>query len=233
MPVVLNHTKTVFLHIPKTGGSWARQAMENAGVRWTEYLQDGTESSKAGEDAHLNYQDCQKVFPDSHRFTIVRNPFYWYESYWSMVARNNYDADGNLKPMTDWKHPMDTPGGYVGPYQVGHAWTFEFNGFILQSVERFPSYLTGLFSRFADYPNVSVLKNEFLCHDLYDILTRLGEPFDADALRNTPRENEGARRPEIRNQIVWSVEAVDKIAQTERHVLIKYNYGIPEDLQIQ
>lgn len=73
MPLVLTNSGAVFLHIPKTGGTWLRFALVRAGVDW-----------KDVGPQHATTAESSWVSPGKPRFTILRNPLEWYASYWAM-----------------------------------------------------------------------------------------------------------------------------------------------------
>ena len=62
----------VFLHVPKTGGTWVKAAVANAGIDFEEYVVDG--------DIHgdLSYCPCRDRFV----FGFVREPLGLYQAYW-------------------------------------------------------------------------------------------------------------------------------------------------------
>jgi hypothetical protein len=79
--------KIVFLHVPKTGGTWAARAMEAAGVD----LRD--------VGMHADLQDLSR-FEGRYRIAFVREPLSWYRSWW--VHRQTFG---------DWKdEPLDKLG---------------------------------------------------------------------------------------------------------------------------
>jgi hypothetical protein len=84
MPVILTKSDSVFLHPMKTGGTWVRMALANAGVAWRDLGRQ-----------HAPYLDASEfVLAASCAFTCVRNPFDWYKSFYCFRKSNGWG--GNL-----------------------------------------------------------------------------------------------------------------------------------------
>lgn len=66
----------------KTGGTWVRAALTNAGVLWDDV---GDQHANYIESVHLIQGDV---------FTIVRHPFDWYKSFWAFRRYKGWG--GNL-----------------------------------------------------------------------------------------------------------------------------------------
>jgi hypothetical protein len=83
--------RVVFIHVPKTGGTWAVEAMRRAGV---ELHPIGVHRAKWKLDLQ-------------GRFTLgfVRQPLSWYASFWQH-RRIHEDADG--QDLDEWSH-LDFP----------------------------------------------------------------------------------------------------------------------------
>jgi hypothetical protein len=72
----------VFLHVPKTGGTWVKAAVANAGLDFDEYIVDG--------DIHGDLSYCP--FPDRFIFAFVREPLSLYQAYWRFKVMAGWDA---------------------------------------------------------------------------------------------------------------------------------------------
>jgi hypothetical protein len=195
MSLILDHSKTVFLHLAKTGGTWVRFALQRAGVAWTDY-----------GNQHANYDASMEWYPDSPRFTIVRNPFDWYASYWAM---RQYE-------------------GWGGNWILGHdCISDDFNTFIGFVTLKHPGFLSVLYSTF-DRAGVTVLRTEALAEGLRDVLRANGEQFDARRLGDTPITNPGASLPRFTDAVKYTHEAVRRLVVSEHEVFTRYAYpGTP------
>jgi len=75
--------RIVFIHIPKTGGTWASEAMEEAGIVL----------EKVGTGPHPARRELD--IGDRFAFAFVREPVSWYRSVWMFHRRI---------PQSDWPH---------------------------------------------------------------------------------------------------------------------------------
>jgi hypothetical protein len=107
----------VFIHIPKTGGTWVSEAMERAGVK----------AEKFGNGPHpeLPSLDLEGRFA----FAFVREPLSWYRSVWAFHRRFSQSDWPELGEWIDLDFPAfidrmaeNSPGylsshytGFVGP----------------------------------------------------------------------------------------------------------------------
>src|SRR5438876_9097192 len=82
----------VFLHVPKTGGTWVKAAVTNARLDFEDYIVDG--------DPHGDLSNCP--FRDRFIFAFVREPLSRYRSYWRFKM-------GQFQMNTDWdtRNPFD------------------------------------------------------------------------------------------------------------------------------
>lgn len=162
MVLVLPKSGAVFLHIQKTGGTWVRLALEASGVQ----------TSQVGYP-HTDYLHSIEVSPGSPRFTIIRNPYDWYLSFWAY--RND--------------------GGWGGDLGLGHlAQCDNFPGFVKRAIEHCPGILSELYRRYA-CPDVHILRTETLVEGLIAFLTAQKEPFNVPKLRETLRQTFMGRAP--------------------------------------
>jgi hypothetical protein len=90
---VLLTAKSVFVHIPKTGGHWVASVVKNSGVRYRSVL---------GE--HALPDELLPVLPDRLSYTFIRDPVTWWRSFWQWSAVHDWaGAGGPWTPITDGK----------------------------------------------------------------------------------------------------------------------------------
>ena len=169
----------IFYHIPKTGGTWAKVAMREAGLRTS-----GVRSVVAPhpfnlKKAHATPDTVDPKAPIGRfSFCFVRRPVAWYRSYWAFRSRKG--------ARRDQKFPADG------------LWSDDFDCFINNILDAYPQgfvttlyqYYTGAEGEKVDF----VGTQENLVDDLVKALRLAGEEFDEAALRNTPRANESPDR---------------------------------------
>jgi hypothetical protein len=81
--------KFIFIHFPKTGGKFIEAAiMDYAPVSWDAKLAGDIKS-----DPHLSALDVPKKYDHLPKFSIVRNPFDWYVSWFHYHREKMADQD--------------------------------------------------------------------------------------------------------------------------------------------
>lgn len=160
MPAVRTE-RMLFLHVPKTGGSYVAGALEAAvGARPVDF-------SDSEDRRERNGHAALRSFEGNELFTLafIRHPLSWYRSLWSYRMRRGWRME----------HPLDRA-----------ARSEDFNEFATRVTERMPGYLGLLFGEFigpAERPIEYIGRYERLTDDLCTALTQAGETFDEQRLR--------------------------------------------------
>lgn len=162
--------RSVFFHIPKTGGVWVRQAIARAGIPAAEW-------GDRPEDPGTIHQwpggvDTRGKFT----FAFVRHPLSWYGSFWAFRMERGWRNVDLLESCL----------------------CVEFAGFIRKVLRRFPEgHLSDRYESYVEPPGTLdfVGRTENLAEDLVAALRRAGEEFDEAAIRSTPRLNATRLRP--------------------------------------
>jgi hypothetical protein len=191
--------RAVFLHVPKTGGSWVGAALRAAGVRFDEYLIEG--------DPHGDPSYCPR--PDAFKFAFVRHPLDVYRSYW----RFKMDRFDGRRPW-DAQNPFDRD--CASP---------DFDEFVRKVVEQYPGWCSRMFE---DYVGPATREIEFvgrferLRQDLVRALTLAGERFDERAIMTTPPENAS-----VWPSPAWTPALERAALESERDALVRFGYRVP------
>lgn len=204
MSLILRNS--AFLHIPKTGGTWIRRVVTDAGLvtRVLKYDDPALTSEKHAPSHHsvIKPEDAPPVV-----FAFVRHPLTWYRSYWS------------------WKEKMFA-WSPVNPFdrQCAHR---DFHGFIRNVFMHYPKgYLAELFPFFTNHCTV-VGQYENLHEDLARILKDAGEPIDAALMTTTPNDMSSSQHSAtLRYPISMAVQLMD----IEGDVCDKYGYYLLDDI---
>lgn len=174
--------RCVFLHVPKTGGTWAIDALGRQGlVRARITAPDGS--------THPTLATLRQV-TDLPVIAAVRDPVAWLRSFWRFfLARNWRDA---VPP-----HPGFEPLLVMA--------TPSFPEFAARYLKRRPGYVSELLAQYADGADW-VCRQEELLGDLGRGLRRFDQPHLPDVMASTPPANRSRRfdaacAPEIESEI--------------------------------
>lgn len=213
----------VFLHVPKTGGSWVMAVLKDQNLLRTYVKPKHVSAYRYREffrhhpELYLYY--CLKHGPlwhhatkDTFRFFFVRHPLSWYESLWTYMSGRSWQPfpERPSRLSTAW-HPKSLLHQHASE---------DFNLFVSRVAEAYPGFVTNLYHYYDAIPATYVGRQESLADDLVEVLTLLNERFDEDRIRNFPRVNESVttRRPE------WDPDLRQRVMGLEHAALVKYGY---------
>lgn len=160
--------KSIFLHIPKTGGNWVRK------VLWHNNLEAVRTDPAAEKHTPLYWVDRRYRSNRQFIFTFVRHPILWLGSYFSYQS------------VRDWRA--------IPEILLPRATTLD--EFLYLVAQRCPGVLTDFFQRYTGPPDNTISfvgRQENLRADLKTAMDRAGELYDPNSL-NLPRCNVGKSR---------------------------------------
>ncbi len=162
--LVLDHC--VFLHVPKTGGTWVTSALREQGlVRATIHTADGADHPTAATVAAVTSLPI---------IASVREPVSWLQSYWCFFHVRAW------RPSQRGPIPcLDTLMDLTAP---------DFQTFAARYLSRRPGYVTELLRSYVDGA-AHVCRQERLLQDLRDALSQCEQPINAEMLMRRPPEN--------------------------------------------
>jgi len=162
--------KSIFYHIPKTGGTWVKAAIQHSGLRYENCKHLHREHPFGLLRAHATPTGTEA---EGFSFCFVRHPVAWYRSFWCYRAER-FAIHG---PKRDMSFPAD------------HCWDTDPGQFAHNLMDAFPGgFVTQLYQFYVhdvDY----VGQQETLREDLVEALTLAGEDFDAEAVRGLPNRH--------------------------------------------
>jgi hypothetical protein len=208
-------SQSVFIHAPKTGGTWVAAALERSGL---------VIGDLGPVHASPDELEREPAFRDrGNRFAFVRHPATWYASAWA--------------------HRMDEKWGPINaPDWFSRAWTARWDEFTRRCNARlFPRFVenctrafpTGWLSAMYDaYTKgcTHIARQETAADDLVAILRSIGEPLDEAAIRHTPPQNVRATSSRRASRITFTPEILEMIAAAEQQAYLRFGYGlVPAD----
>ncbi len=207
MSVCLRQSGALFLHIPKTGGSWVEFALGQAGLE-IEQAQTMEGVSWRHSLVSMNVREYPFVF------SFVRHPLSWYESWWKFQAGI-------------WK--VYEPGCWHPQRILERCESDDFCEFIRLVIRHEPGYVSRMYEWYIGPPGHDHLqfvgRQENLVEDLIEVLTMLGCEFDAEAIRHAPRANESEKRF---GEPVWDPALRAAILELEAPAIRRFYADRPE-----
>lgn len=203
--------RSLFLHIPKTGGSWVREAVRRAGIL-TDEISPAPTGTTMRAAALLHAAPGTLHIQDRFRFAFVRNPLSFYQSYWCFRMLHGWD------PRLDIDRTCHSD---------------DFETFVRGVLTEVPGgWVTRVYARFLG-ANFSMLdfvgRTENLAEDLFLALSLAGETFDAEAIRATPEQNVSSRLSEWADRCRYSPKLRAFVCFAERLVMDHFGYGENEE----
>lgn len=182
--------KSIFYHIPKTGGTFVRDALRYSLTNKEDYGRVVLDYEPSKEDywrlklAHtLHLQRTHETPWGVKReekaglfsFAFVRHPLEWYKSFWSF-RKDAYDANA-----------------FVNDSAISFTWDVDFDKYIDNVVHMFPhGYVSVLYQAYLGKNGEElnfVGKQEQLREDLIKALSLAGEDFDPDKIMRLKQTN--------------------------------------------
>ena len=223
----------IFLHIPKTGGTWVFEVLTELGLV----------KRTVGRHPHADY--TRAVFYPNHKarwkewegvsqgglfnrgstmkfpftFCFVRHPAMWYVSWWRYLTGGRFQADVTAMSNADnymkrW-HPNTV---------ATRAFDNDFSTFVRNVHKAFPGYVTWMYNLYAP-PEISFVgKQETLTDDLIAVLGKLNITADETRIRNWPRSNESKQKAEAK----WDTGLLAEVQAAELAGIKRFGYEVLE-----
>ena len=238
---VLLKNGAVFLHIPKTGGSWVTKTLKQAGLVQREighihadmvrirYYRSGHKTflRSAYEIVKSRIPRSVKsaiMTPDRRRriarreneltpftFCFVRHPLRWYESWWRYMNGRSGSNWAKESDLMAW-HPCAP---------IKHCGSDQYEIFIRNVVEQRPGFVSELYAQYAQ-PDVSFVgKQERLADDLVTVLEQMDIPFDEQQIRDCAAANVSHHDQSVE----ISEPLKNELERLEYAAMVRYRYS--------
>jgi len=206
--VAIRTDKSVFFHIPKTGGIWAKEAIRRTGLPYHRCRDRAVGHKELRNELNLEREHSipANMWPEEvkglYSFCFVRHPLGWYKSIWS------------FRKLHQVLHPK---------FPVDQHWMPNYEQFVINMLDAYPGgFVTKLFRFYVGGVDF-VGRQENLANDLVKALTFAGETFDERILRSTKRFNVSPSY-----EVVLSKETQERVLEVEKWVIDSFyqeNYG--------
>lgn len=238
---VLLKNGAVFLHVPKTGGSWVTTVLKEAGLVEREFGHIHADMVRvryygSGRKAFLRsvYDAAKSRLPRSLKaaimtpqrrrvvaerqhaqtpftFCFVRHPLRWYESWWRYMNGRSGSDWASESDLLSW-HPCAA---------IKHCGDDNYEQFIRNVIEQRPGFASELFAQYAQPEIRFVGKQEYLADDLVKALNMMDLSFDESQIHNRAAANVSHhdQSVELPNELKAELERLEYVA------LRRYSYS--------
>ena len=228
---VLLKNDAVFLHIPKTGGSWIYHVLQKLDLIRVPLGHEHADLDRA--QWHDRFHGDAKVLrhllrraigskrapiampPDCFKFCFVREPLKWYESYWRFTQSKHWALWGNEKDAFNW-HPNSMLNGLGSP---------DFNTFMRNVNKKRPGYVTEMYGWYARPGVAFVGKTECLQQDLIKAFELMHLDVDVDKIRSVGKLNES---PAAIPKPEWDPALKKETLRLEYAGYVRFGYPVEE-----
>lgn len=221
----------VFLHIPKTGGSWVTHVLNKCNLVERAFGHKHADMDRVlyhpnflGGRKYLSELIKRRLHPmfqkqyerTNYKFCFVRHPMSWYESWWKYMSgpELRWGHWGDEHNVEKW-HPNSILNG------LGDD---DFNSFVRKVIKKRPGYVTELYGWYTK-PGIDFIgKQENLVDDLIFVLNHLNVNFDEDRIRTSARV---LASPTPKKPIKWEEDLRKEVERLEYAGIVRYKY-LPE-----
>ena len=236
---------TVFLHIPKTGGSWVADVLRANGLVRGSFSHIHADAARVQTYSYGTRQYLQSMMERiKSRVPVQIKAALWPSKLREQRAvrvANRVRPESSPKYFCFVRHPLSWYESWWR-YMCGRSgsnWAMEtdlvawhpcaalrelgdadFNQFVRNVIEVHPGFVTQLYGRYIDDSTTFVGKQEHLVDDLLRALSMLNVPCDESLIRSHKRVNVSPGRAEIN----WDSELRAEVERLEYAGMVRFGY---------
>jgi len=221
----------VFLHVPKTGGTYVHEVLKGLDIVRGPLGNNHTDFDRTFWHAKLHHnlkvtryilrewlrspKAQLRMTPGCFMFCFVREPLSWYESWWRFMMSINWRVLGNESDPHNW-YPTMMLNGLGSP---------DFNTFVHNINRKRPGFVTEMYSWYVRPGVTFVGKTESLQRDLLRAFSLMNLPVDRQFVLDFPRQNESPAHIPMPE---WDPELRRETLRLEYAGYVRYGYAVDE-----
>ena len=210
-------SNTIFIHAPKTGGTWVAKTLKDMGLV----------SRKIGHThdcVRVLEKKCKEDLSEYTKFVTIRHPLSWVISIWSHwnIAKGCRASNKrNLRSGKHWSYNTFSPA-------MLRFITGDINKTLGILASDYPSFVSNMFLKYLEGVDV-IIKQECLREGLMSVLKNAGEEFDSRIIVSSKKEN--VYGESNRHNVRLDKDAVENFIGGEEAFIERFSYSrIPKDL---
>jgi len=171
MAVHIENTNTIFIHFPKTGGTFVREILKKV-----------SKSHRIKSKYHPSHTPMREIEMDRYKnsFAFVRDPLTWYESTFKFML--DYCVNRKGKFGVNENNPLKLLSKFASP---------SFQDYMDQVVDTCPGHYQEEFLNFIDFDRISFIGlQENLNHHLFYIFQQIGLKCPRPVIFNSPKHGQ-------------------------------------------
>jgi len=232
---VLLKNNAVFLHVPKTVGTWVTQCIDSLDLLECHIASKHADVERINNFwRHYPYFYIRKSLSRSPRvqhevnkafkFCFVRHPWDWVQSYYRFAKQEGFPKWGGVGP--NWRKFGNSNWHPCEPlYDLKHD---TFNNFLHDLVTKRPGFVHELFSWYSGNEVDFIGKQETLENDLISVLRQAGIHVNEKKIRSQKKINVSGR-----DELNADPDLVREFHRVEYPTLVRYGYQTKVDLNQQ
>lgn len=214
MAVTLKN-KAVFLHIPKTGGTWVTSVLKRLGLKQKYLPHKHLDLLHFLRPEYLKQIDGLAQDEKPFIFTFVRDPLSWYESWFRYTKQEGYKQWGKGCRLKDYSkvgwHPFAIISDCVEK---------DFNQSIWNIYRKRPGFVTEMFSWYTEPDWVDYVgKQENLREDLAFVLDKMNLNYNRGVIAKSDRE-----KVTQSDRVKWDPELKELVREAEDATYKRFDY---------